>query len=139
LRDIGGRSVKCHFPEKVALMEEVPEEANNSAGPPPPVETGTPLLDVQHLNNTFGSSRHPVRAVRDVTLTLRRGETLGLVGESGSGKTTLARCLLGLVQPDQGSEIRFEAAPLGPLMEKRSRDEIKSIQIVFQNPDAALN
>lgn len=146
-RDIGGRSVKCHFPEKVALIEAGADGAGLSPERHAPdalakeeqAHEEPPLLEVLSLNKTFGSGRLEVRAVRDVTLSLRRGETLGLVGESGSGKTTLARCLLGLVTPDQGSEIRFESSPLGGLMSDRTREEIKSLQIVFQNPDAALN
>lgn len=141
-RDIGGRSVKCHFAEKVALTEAGPEGASLSPQEQTPghqSQDEPPLLEVHGLNKTFGSGRLPVRAVRDVTLTLRRGETLGLVGESGSGKTTLARCVLGLANPDPGSEIRLETTPLGGLMARRSREQVKSLQIVFQNPDAALN
>lgn len=141
-RDIGGRSVKCHFAEKVALTEAGPDGAGLLPQAPAPdrqARDEPPLLEIRRLNKTFGSARLPVRAVRDVTLTLRRGETLGLVGESGSGKTTLARCVLGLANPDPGSEIRLGATPLGGLMARRSREQIKSLQIVFQNPDAALN
>src|SRR5262247_4177772 len=73
-----------------------------------------PLLRLQGLSKAFGLRRtaveragrtqvQAVSAVDDVSLTLRRGEILGLAGESGSGKTTLARCIIRLVEPDAGS------------------------------------
>jgi peptide/nickel transport system ATP-binding protein len=80
-----------------------------------------------------------VRAVDDVSLALRRGETLGLVGESGSGKTTLARALLGLTSADEGSVIELDGRPLAHGIGKRDADQVASVQIVFQNPDSALN
>jgi peptide/nickel transport system ATP-binding protein len=68
-----------------------------------------------------------------------RGETLGLVGESGSGKTTLARVLLGLTAADAGSVVTLEGAPLAPDARRRPRATLRALQIVFQNPDSALN
>ena len=70
---------------------------------------------------------------------LAPGETLGLVGESGSGKTTLARTLLGLTEPDEGSIIELDGHPLAKQITKRGRDDVRALQIVFQNPDSALN
>ena len=67
------------------------------------------------------------------------GETLGLVGESGSGKTTLARTLLGLTQADEGSVIELDGHALEAKITERGRDEVRALQIVFQNPDSALN
>jgi peptide/nickel transport system ATP-binding protein len=74
-----------------------------------------------------------------VTVELRAGETLGLVGESGSGKTTLARVLLGLTPPDGGAVITLDGAPLPERAQQRSRAQQQAVQIVFQNPDSALN
>jgi peptide/nickel transport system ATP-binding protein len=64
---------------------------------------------------------------------------LGLVGESGSGKTTLARVLLGLTPPDPGSDIELEGIPLAGRVQQRSREQVRAVQVVFQNPDSALN
>jgi peptide/nickel transport system ATP-binding protein len=61
------------------------------------------------------------------------------VGESGSGKTTLARVLLGLTAPDEGSTLELDGEPLAGKVEQRSREQVRSLQIVFQNPDGALN
>ncbi|TIW76899.1 MAG: ATP-binding cassette domain-containing protein, partial [Mesorhizobium sp.] len=90
-------------------------------------------------NKTYASHGYPLRAVKDVSLDLRPGETLGLVGESGSGKTTFARLLLGLVPPDAGGTIELEGKALAPKLENRDDDQVKAMQIVFQNPDSALN
>jgi len=74
-------------------------------------------------------------AVRDVSLRIERGETLGLVGESGSGKSTVARMILGLVEPSSGS-IRVSGQPVGPRTIQSLR---RQMQPVFQDPSAALD
>jgi len=80
--------------------------------------------------------RHEDRfVVRDVNLTIERGETLGLVGESGSGKSTLARMILGLVEPTSGA-IRVAGVEVGG---SRTHALRRQMQPVFQDPSAALN
>jgi oligopeptide/dipeptide ABC transporter ATP-binding protein len=100
-----------------------------------------PLLEVRDLRKHFpvdtGSlrrTRRLVRAVDGVSLTVERGETLGLVGESGCGKSTLARSLLYLDPPTSG-EILFEGVGL---TEEDMRNLRKRAQIVFQDPYASL-
>ena len=95
-----------------------------------------PVITVSGLSKTFAGG---VRALEGVDLEVRHGETLGLVGESGSGKTTLARVLLGLTAPDSGSTVQLEGAALAPDVRRRPRDVLRALQIVFQNPDSALN
>jgi len=115
--------------------------------PPPAANAGThradtahqPMLAVDNLSKTFHAKGHDLRVLRDISLQLLPGETLGLVGESGSGKTTLARLLLGLTAPDAGGTIRLDGEPLAPLLAERSPAAVKSVQIIFQNPDSALN
>lgn len=134
LIDLGGRRARCHYPERAG---DVPPGAD--AEPVRAVEPGAPVLEIERLNKTFEAHGRQLQAVREVSLSLREGETLGLVGESGSGKSTFARLLLGLMPPDAGSVLQFEQAPLPPLLSERSGGQVKAIQMVFQNPDSALN
>jgi len=95
------------------------------------------LLDVRGLAVVYpvrGRDRRPVRAVSDVSLSLQRGETVGLVGESGCGKTTLARALVGLERST--GVIRLGGTTLAA---RRTRDQARRIQIIFQDPYASLN
>jgi peptide/nickel transport system ATP-binding protein len=98
-----------------------------------------PLLRTHNLSKTYRVAGRPLRAVYEVTLDLWPGETLGLVGESGSGKSSLAKLLLGLSSPDAGSvlELRGEALPASA--DDRTREQLKALQMVFQNPGSALN
>jgi peptide/nickel transport system ATP-binding protein len=83
-----------------------------------------------------GNPRVPV--LSDIDLTIRRSSVLGVIGESGSGKSTLARVLAGLLPWSKG-EVGLDGAPLPPLANARSRDQLRRIQIVFQMADTALN
>jgi peptide/nickel transport system ATP-binding protein len=97
------------------------------------------VLEVRGLTKTYVSRglfrrRKPVRALDDVSVTLRRGSTLAVVGESGSGKSTLARCVVGLLGVD-GGQIIIGGAPLP----KRRAEAAQIVQMVFQDPYASLN
>jgi peptide/nickel transport system ATP-binding protein len=102
-------------------------------------DAGLPVIEVQQLSKTFRSGGDAVRALAGVDLTLAAGETLGLVGESGSGKTTLARALLGLIPPDPGSVMTLDGQVLPAATSRRPLHQLRALQIVFQNPDSALN
>ena len=108
--------------------------------PMPPVrEEGEPLLRADALAKTFHQSGQDVHALAGVSAEIWPGETLGLVGESGSGKTTLARVLLGITPRDEGGVLELDGLHLPPTTGKRSTEQVRAIQIVFQNPDSALN
>jgi peptide/nickel transport system ATP-binding protein len=94
------------------------------------------LVTMRQVSKTFPGG---VRALTGVSLDLAAGQTLGIVGESGSGKTTLARVLLGLIPPDQGSVVTLGGTALTPSARQRPRAQLRALQIVFQNPDSALN
>jgi peptide/nickel transport system ATP-binding protein len=136
LYDLGGRLSRCHYHEQA---QSLPRATPSEVVPAAPRAASEVVLHVNGLNKTFASHGHALRAVKDVSVSLKTGETLGLVGESGSGKTTFARLLLGLVPPDEGGRIELEGKPLASRLETRTDEQVKSMQIVFQNPDSALN
>ncbi|HEX2116026.1 MAG TPA: ABC transporter ATP-binding protein [Alphaproteobacteria bacterium] len=82
--------------------------------------------------------RRVVHAVKDASIALRRGETLGLVGESGSGKSTLARCIIRLIEPD-GGQVRLGELDLTAQTRRSLRRHRRRIQMVFQDPFGSLN
>jgi peptide/nickel transport system ATP-binding protein len=127
------RTSRCYFYEQAP---DLPRTTPSSVGVLGGNGTGDPLVVVEGLHKTYAGG---VQALAGVDLSIRQGETLGLVGESGSGKTTLARVLLGLTAPDQGSVVTLHGQPLSPEARRRPRDILRALQIVFQNPDSALN
>jgi peptide/nickel transport system ATP-binding protein len=110
------------------------------------VKIGEPILVVDHLVKHFPIKAGilidrqigAVQAVDDVSLSINRGETLGLVGESGCGKSTLARTILQLIPPTSGS-VKFEGREIAGIGRRKSRELRRHMQMVFQDPYASLN
>ena len=102
------------------------------------VSTPPALVEARSLTKEYPRDGGMTRVVDDVSFTILPGETLGLVGESGSGKSTVARMLLRLIEPTSG-EVFFEGEPLPPASTARMRALRRRMQIVFQDPYAALN
>jgi peptide/nickel transport system ATP-binding protein len=132
-----GHTSRCHYHDQAQELprvaaDELPERCEEQ-------RDADPLITATGVSKTFHLSGQSIQALNDVSLELSPGETLGLVGESGSGKTTLARVLLGLTTPDQGAAITLGGEALPASARKRSRAQLKAVQIVFQNPDSALN
>jgi peptide/nickel transport system ATP-binding protein len=122
------------------LLASVP-----SMTPPKRIPVSGPVvLQTEKLFKTFGrrSWLQPkariVNAVKDVSLTVRRGETLGIVGESGSGKSTVARCVARLVQPSSGA-IRIDNSDIAGMKEAKFRPMRRRVQFIFQDPYRSLN
>ncbi len=93
------------------------------------------MITVDKLDVVYGAKEKCNHVVRGVSLTVNKGETLGIVGESGCGKSTLLRSLAGLEAGWTGS-ISFNGKPVG---KTRSRDELKLAQMVFQDPYGSLH
>ncbi len=132
-----GRRSRCHFHKQAPTLPRVVPEAREPAAQR--ADAPEPLIRASGVSKTFELAGQRIHGLVDVDVELRAGETLGLVGESGSGKTTLARVLLGLTAPDKGAVVKLEDDDLADTANKRSRAQQKALQIVFQNPDSALN
>ena len=110
-----------------------------------PMRDGRPLVEVENLSQFFplvgGVLQRKVgdvKAVDDVSFTIRRGETLGLVGESGCGKTTVGRTLLRLIEPT-GGRIVFDGTDITRLSGRKLTPFRRRMQIIFQDPYASLD
>jgi peptide/nickel transport system ATP-binding protein len=93
-----------------------------------------PLLKIENVEGAYGS----VTCLSDISIDVMRGETVAVVGESGSGKSSLARLVAGLVTRIKG-DVRINGKSLSAEYGKRSREELRKIQLIYQLPDVALN
>jgi peptide/nickel transport system ATP-binding protein len=130
--------------EAAATASASTEAAATKASTATGTETGA-LLQVRNLKKyfpirggVFSRVVANVKAVEEVSLTINRGEVVGLVGESGSGKTTAGRAILRLIEPTDG-EIVFDGVDIAKLPKAKMRDYRKEMQIIFQDPFASLN
>ena len=96
------------------------------------------LLSIDALTVHFDTAQGLVRAVDGVSLSLKKGETLGLVGESGCGKSTLGKAIVGLVKPTGGT-VRLDGAEISGLSRRELRRYRARLQMIFQDPYASLN
>ena len=121
------------MPRSIEQIEYAPQTTSHKT------QVGETLLNISHLSKVFNQDGHKVRVINDVSLTLGVGETLGLVGESGSGKTTIAKLVLGLTPPEEGGVVTLDGKGLAKTLNRRDVADVGAMQIVFQNPDQALN
>ncbi|MFG3526131.1 dipeptide ABC transporter ATP-binding protein [Streptomyces sp. NPDC047917] len=119
---VGEVLVAPREPYTKALLSAVPRVTEPRVAPGAAADDGEVLVEAVDVRQVFGRGKTALAAVDGVSLTVRRGETLGVVGESGSGKTTLGRMLVGLLEPTSG---------------RLTRDA--RVQMVFQDPVSSLN
>ncbi len=128
-----GRWTRCHHSDQVTEIT-APEEKI-----PLYDVSDERVLELNHVSKTFRQKGRDIPALVSVDLGFSEGETLGLVGESGSGKSTLAKAMLGVHAADPGSEMVLDGKPMKAEATARRREAIQALQMVFQNPDSALN
>ena len=101
----------------------------------PAVNIGSvPVVSVQKVDASYGK----VPVLHNVSFDMHQGRTIAVVGESGSGKSTTARCITGLLPPSSG-QIMLDGEALPPDYRKRSKDQLRQIQMIYQMADTALN
>ena len=138
--------VRCHFHEQVDQLP-LPESPKR-----PDRSNLDELNNILRFDNVAISYAKPsvvdqilnrqpdvTPTVDNIDLTICRGETIGLVGESGSGKSTILRAIAGLLSPQSGTITYDEAESLNTSVGEREKDLLRSVQLIFQNPDASLN
>ncbi len=98
-------------------------------------QAGAPILAIEHVSADYPGKP---KVIDDVSIEVRRGDTVAVVGESGSGKSTLARVVTGLLSHTSG-DVRFNGVSLLPLLQGRAKDQLRRVQMIYQMPDVALN
>ena len=150
---LAGRGTAARTDGGIAVLDalQAPPDEGTQAARRLAVNQGTervPVLELRHLSVEYGSASAPVRAVSDVTLTLHRGEILGIAGESGSGKSTLARAVTRLLRPPggiTGGEMIYtgrsgEQVDITALSDSELRKfRWEEVSVVFQSAMNALN
>ena len=111
--------------ERVVVHDFVAERGEGEA----------PLLDLQNVSASYRTLQN---VIDDVSLQVRKGDTMAVVGESGSGKSTLARVVVGLLPRAKG-DVRFKGESLPPKLHQRSKEQLRRMQMIYQMPDVAIN
>ena len=138
LVESGSTATLFRAPEHAATQELIAAAPDLAADSPRP-GTGDFLLNADALSVSYPAGRgRRLAAVRELSLALRRGETLAVVGESGSGKTSVARALCGLLSPAGGAVV-FAGERIGATLAERDLRLKRRIQLVFQDPAGSLS
>jgi peptide/nickel transport system ATP-binding protein len=134
----GGASIKEKIEQVIVTEQETIERRAQ-------LEKAPNLLEIKNLKvwfpsklNFFGNPIEYVKAVDDVSITMKEGETLGLVGESGCGKTTMGKTILRL-NPATDGEIIYKGKDILSLSKSDMKDMRREMQIIFQDPYSSLN
>ena len=143
-----GETVRCFKSDMIAKMpvssrkpsrkDDLDDRASDSA-------LGLEHLAISYTKKDwlvsllFPGTPVPPATVDGISITIKRGETLGLVGESGSGKSTILKAIAGLISPKEGQIKLNDDTVLTPRVEDRTTVSLRQIQMIFQNPDDSLN
>ncbi len=128
-------------PYTTMLIASVPRHEPPQRKPISPsadVVLKTQGLFKRYVTQTFSLGRQEVAAAQDVSIEIRRGETLGIVGESGSGKSTVARCVTRLIDISDG-RVMLSGTDIAKTPQKQLKDFRRKVQIIFQDPYRSLN
>jgi peptide/nickel transport system ATP-binding protein len=131
------RWTRCHHVDRLdQIIEDKPVVPISILAPS---ETDGGVLELSSVSKTFKQRNQAIPALVGVDLMLAEGETLGIVGESGSGKSTLAKTMLGIETVDLGGTVAIAGHQVPSSTSDRSTADKRAMQMVFQNPDSALN
>jgi peptide/nickel transport system ATP-binding protein len=141
-----GERVRCHLYEKVELLEA---PGPGTAVKRSPLSQAPEVLALNNiaisytsrglLDQILGRQANDTPTVDDISLVIRKGETIGLVGESGSGKSTILKAIAGLI-PTRHGKITYNGSELlKASIDQRDKNQLRRIQLIFQNPDDSLN
>lgn len=131
------RWTRCHHADRIAEVKDIKTEVAISMLAPSGEHHD--VLELSHVSKTFKQRSQAIPALVEVDLQLAEGETLGIVGESGSGKSTLAKTILGIEDRDAGGTVSLDGHVVPAGTTSRTTDDKRAMQMVFQNPDSALN
>ncbi|MBK1868476.1 ABC transporter ATP-binding protein [Aestuariivirga sp. YIM B02566] len=143
---------KHPYTQRLLASVRALERRSHRAGPAPKLSNDDAILEVSNVSMNFEARRRffsrtpkepPVKALDDVSFTLKRGEVLGIVGESGSGKTTLGRCVLRVLDPSSGRIVfkgrDAEPVDLAALPKSAVKPYWRKMRMIFQDPFSSLN
>ena len=138
--------VRCFHHHKVTTEKDKNISSNNSQKKKIDIDEILNLTDVSisyakqsFLDQMFNKITDSNPTVKDININIKKGETIALVGESGSGKSTILKSIAGLLKAKEG-QIKFDKDKiLSEDLKQRSSDDLRAIQLIFQNPDESLN
>ena len=139
-----GEYCRCHFPTQDLLSvnsrSQMIKTGRNTQEDAIKLEKLSITYEQKSfLSDIFRKKSDSPATVNNINLTVAKGETLGLVGESGSGKSTILKSIAGLLSAKNGQISLKSSVVLPNLVENRSAEQLRKIQLIFQNPDESLN
>ena len=141
-----GEYVRCYFSSESKSIKLINDQSSTRERAGDNSKTALALQDISIsyskpslINQLFGRESTTPDTVDGITFDIAKGDTLGLVGESGSGKSTILKAIAGLLAPKHGNILWESNDRLPERVESRSPQQLRRIQIIFQNPDESLN